>query len=204
MATTYAPGRFVRPTRSRGRRMRVPGLGNPRRRQASAHTADEQGSAGRRWCNPAGGKRLATAGAGLASAVLTGCGFRLVRRCRAPEDADTLTFTTWGTDAELAGFRDGHRRLREGEPRRHGDAERGARTSRCSPTSTPSCRPATRPTSSASPTTPSAPTPGAGQLLDLSHAPARRLRRPLHPARPGRRCRTAASRTACRTTPTPR
>ncbi|MEO6998101.1 MAG: sugar ABC transporter substrate-binding protein [Terracoccus sp.] len=48
---------------------------------------------------------LTAAGALTIPAVLAGCGFAPSSSGPAASGTDTLTFTTWGTDAELAGFR---------------------------------------------------------------------------------------------------
>jgi multiple sugar transport system substrate-binding protein len=48
---------------------------------------------------------LGAAGALALPAVLAGCGFAKSDPGGGAAGADTLTFTTWGTDAELAGFR---------------------------------------------------------------------------------------------------
>jgi len=48
---------------------------------------------------------LRTAGALAAPAVLAGCGGFSTTASKPEADKDTLTFTTWGTDSELAGFR---------------------------------------------------------------------------------------------------
>ncbi len=47
---------------------------------------------------------LGAAGAAAAPLVLAGCGFTGSKSAQ-PSDSNTLTFTTWGTDSELAGFR---------------------------------------------------------------------------------------------------
>ena len=48
---------------------------------------------------------LRTAGALAVPAVLAGCGGFSTSASKPDADKDTLTFTTWGTDSELAGFR---------------------------------------------------------------------------------------------------
>ncbi|MET3807977.1 multiple sugar transport system substrate-binding protein [Nakamurella sp. UYEF19] len=47
---------------------------------------------------------LGAAGAAAAPLLLAGCGFTTSNSV-GPTDSNTLTFTTWGTDSELAGFR---------------------------------------------------------------------------------------------------
>ena len=118
-------------------------------------------------------------------------------------DGGTLTFTTWGTDSELAGFKkaiDGFQAANPGStvtlnavPYEQMFTNIDAQLQAGNP-----------PDVFRVPYYTFGAYAGRDQLLDLSSAPAERLRRPVHPRRRGRRCRTATSPTAYRTTPTPR
>lgn len=57
---------------------------------------------------------LGAAGAVALPVLLSGCGFS--RSGSESADGDTLTFTTWGTDSELAGFRSVISRFQEANP----------------------------------------------------------------------------------------
>ncbi|MEH0111096.1 sugar ABC transporter substrate-binding protein [Tersicoccus sp. MR15.9] len=61
---------------------------------------------------------LQAAGAAAASLTAAGCGF-VPQSSGSAADADTLTFTTWGTDAELAGFRSAIAGFEQAYPGRH-------------------------------------------------------------------------------------
>ena len=116
--------------------------------------------------------------------------------------ADTLTFTTWGTDAELAGFRSaiaafekanaGRQVTLNAVPYEQMFTNIDAQIQAGNP-----------PDVFRVPYYTFGAYAGAGQLLDLADAPAA-ASPTASPRRPGPRCRTAASRTASRTTPTPR